>query len=58
MDVLSLVNPSDFKELKLKYGVSRIAKDFWTTYDILNQNFKDTDSLNFGYLDLSRYLME
>lgn len=56
---------SDAKKMKskvyrddffIKYGISRVANDFWSNYDDINEYYSKTDQLNSGYLDLSRYL--
>ncbi len=55
---LNLKDSNDFSKLKSKFGVSRVSNDFWNMYDLLNGEYKKLDQLNFGWLDLSRYLME
>lgn len=56
--VLKVSNLVDYKNLKAKFGVSRLALDFWDNYDLLNRKFKEQNPIEFGYLDLTRYLME
>jgi hypothetical protein len=55
---LNIKDSNDFLRLKNRFGVSRVSSDFWNVYDLLNSEYKKLDQLNFGWLDLSRYLME
>ncbi|TDP51686.1 fatty acid cis/trans isomerase CTI [Bacteriovorax stolpii] len=56
--VLKISNINDYKELKKKYAVSRVAPDFWETYDLLNAVYRKDFPIEAGHLDLTRYVME
>ena len=56
--VLKIKNINEYKKLTKKYAVSRISDQFWPTYDLVNSTMKKEWPIDFGYLDLSRYLME
>lgn len=57
-DVLKIRNIENYKEFKKKYVVSRVADNFWSTYDTLNSEYKKISPVDSGHLDLTRYLME
>lgn len=56
--VLKISNVNDYKNLKKKYAVSRVADNFWPTYDLLNATYKKDFPVEAGHLDLTRYVME
>ena len=45
----------DKKEI-LKYVINRANPDFWKSFDWFNEEFKKRDSLNYGLMDLNRYI--
>ena len=47
--------PSDNKKI-LKYVINRANPKFWNSFDWFNSEFKKQDSLNYGLMDLNRYL--
>jgi len=47
--------PSDNKKI-LKYVINRANPKFWDSFDWFNGEFKKQDSLNYGLMDLNRYL--
>lgn len=51
-------NASDYKNLEQAYGLSRVSPDFWPLFDSLYEKFKETDPLEAGQLDLSRYFIQ
>lgn len=55
--VLKITNINDYQELCKKYAVSRVAPNFWETYDLLNATYKKNYPTEAGHLDLTRYLM-
>ena len=56
--VLNIKTKEDYKLVVKDYGVSRVSDKFWATYDELNAIFKSEHTVDFGYLDLTRYDME
>ena len=56
--VLKVKIKEDYKKLTDQYAVSRVADNFWPTYDLINATMKKEEPIQFGYMDLSRYLME
>lgn len=56
--VKKISNIMDYKELENDFGVSRLSPEFWSIYDSLYQKFKETNPLEAGQLDLSRYHMQ
>lgn len=56
--LLNMKRARDYKKFFKKYGVSRVSKDFWPTYDALTDIFQKTNPIEFGYLDLTRYVLE
>lgn len=49
------VTPEDDKKI-LKYAVNRANPKFWEVFDWFNNEFKRQDPLNYGLLDLNRYI--
>lgn len=56
--ILKIKNLTDYKEFTKEYAISRVSDRFWNTYDLINSSFKRDMPVEFGYLDLTRYLME
>lgn len=56
--VLKIRIVEEYKKLAKEFAVSRVSDDFWKEYDNLNAIYKKTNPTEFGYLDLTRYLME
>ncbi len=56
--ILKSKNLNEYKKLTKKYAISRVSDQFWPTYDLINSTMKKEWPVDFGYLDLSRYLME
>ena len=56
--LLKSKNIKEYKEFTKKYAVSRVSDQFWPTYDLINSTMKKEWPTDFGYMDLSRYLME
>jgi hypothetical protein len=48
---------TDIKRI-LKYTVNRANPKFWKSYDWFDKKFKKQDKLNYGILDLNRYLSD
>tara|TARA_B110001454_G_scaffold219196_1_gene251404 strand:+ start:17867 stop:20200 length:2334 start_codon:yes stop_codon:yes gene_type:complete len=53
--VLAIFDQSDYNAIFQQYGLLRVDPRIWTFYDFINQNFVETDPVNAGYFDLSRY---
>jgi hypothetical protein len=49
---------NDYKKFTKKFAVSRVSDKFWGVYDLLNLTYKRELPTEFGYLDLTRYVME
>lgn len=45
-----------FQELRQKFGVSRFDSHFWSEHEKFNENFKKHRPVEYGALDLNRYL--
>ena len=56
--VLKIRIVEEYKKLAKEFAVSRVSDDFWKEYDNLNAIYKKANPTEFGYLDLTRYLME
>lgn len=54
----ALKDPSGkaFKELQQKFGISRFDPDFWSEHAKFNEAFKNQRPVEYGALDLNRYL--
>ena len=57
-NLMSLKKEKDYTKFFKKFGVSRVSADFWQTYDALNTIYKNEHPIDFGYLDLTRYILE
>jgi hypothetical protein len=55
---LKIKTQKDYKEFTKEFAVSRVSERFWEVYDNLNGIFKHEHPTDFGYLDLTRYVME
>jgi hypothetical protein len=55
---LKIKTKEDYKNFSTEFAVSRVSGKFWPTYDLINATMKKEEPIEFGYLDLSRYLME
>ena len=44
------------KKQILKFAINRANPKFWNSFDWFNNEFKKQDSLNFGLMDLNRYI--
>ncbi|UXR63807.1 fatty acid cis/trans isomerase [Bdellovibrio bacteriovorus] len=51
----NIKNEKDYQGLVRRYGVRRSNDKFWRVYDDLGRYMKQSDPVNFGYLDLTRY---
>lgn len=56
--LLGVKRQKDYDKFFKKFGVSRVSNDFWPTYDSLNSIYKKNEPVDFGYLDLTRYILE
>lgn len=54
-DMKAVKSEKDYQKFVSQYGVSRMDGRFWPIYDELNGLYRDSDPVNFGYLDLTRY---
>lgn len=48
----------DYNKFFKRYGVSRVSAEFWPTYDSLHKIYQKNFPEDFGYLDLTRYVLE
>lgn len=55
---LKLKTIEEYKKFTEEFAVSRVSDQFWPTFDLINATMKKESPIEFGYLDLSRYLME
>ena len=55
---LKIRSIEDYNKFTSEFAVSRVSDQFWPTYDLINSTMKKEWPLDFGYLDLSRYLMQ
>ena len=55
--VLKMKTAKEYTTLVKNFGVPRTQERFWSVYDEVNTQFKTTDPVQFGYLDLTRYEM-
>lgn len=55
---LKVKTKEDYKNFTAEFAVSRVSDKFWATFDLINATMKKEEPIEFGYLDLSRYLME
>lgn len=55
---LKIRSKEDYNKFTSEFAVSRVSDQFWPTYDLINATMKKEWPLDFGYLDLSRYLMQ
>lgn len=55
---LKLKTIEEYKKFTEEFAVSRVSDQFWPTFDLINTTMKKETPIEFGYLDLSRYLME
>lgn len=55
---LKLKTIEEYKKFTEEFAVSRVSDQFWPTFDLINSTMKKEQPIDFGYLDLSRYLME
>jgi hypothetical protein len=46
------------KKAIFKYVVNRANPNFWNTSDWFNDEFKKRDTINYGLMDLNRYISE
>ncbi len=53
--LINTKNQKDYEKFWNRFGVSRVAKDFWDTYDSLNELYREYNLTESGYLDLTRY---
>jgi len=44
------------KKQILKFAINRANPNFWKSFDWFNKEFKKQDSLNYGLMDLNRYI--
>lgn len=55
---LKIKTKEDYKKFTGEFSVSRVSDKFWPTFDLINATMKKEEPIEFGYLDLSRYIME
>lgn len=55
---LKVKTKEDYKTFTNEFSISRVSDKFWPTFDLINATMKKEEPIDFGYLDLSRYLME
>ncbi len=53
--IYGIKSEKDYQSVVDIFGVRRQNPKFWEHYDELNRIYKDSNSVNFGYLDLTRY---
>ncbi|MDG0817383.1 fatty acid cis/trans isomerase [Bdellovibrio svalbardensis] len=53
--ISGIKSDKEYQALVDGYGVRRQNPKFWVHYDELNKVYRDTNPVNFGYLDLTRY---
>ncbi|MBO9667599.1 MAG: fatty acid cis/trans isomerase [Bdellovibrio sp.] len=53
--VKSIQADTGYQALVDKYGVRRQNPHFWESYDVLNKLYLETDPINAGVIDLTRY---
>lgn len=51
----NIQSQKDFKNLMIKYGISRSSYQFWPTYDWFNEDIRTVENIEAGVLDLNRY---
>lgn len=56
--ILKIKYLEDYKKLENEFAISRVSEQFWPTFDLINATMKKEAPVEFGYLDLSRYLMQ
>jgi hypothetical protein len=55
---LKIKTKEEYKTFTTEFAISRVSDKFWPTFDLLIETMKREEPINFGYLDLSRYLMK